>query len=72
MNRREPSGALAERQRMTDRLDALNLEIMGVRSMLDVQFRRITSPAEVDLLPLVQGPATAVRRRRKPGTRTGV
>ena len=72
MNRREPSGALAERQRMTDRLDALNLEIMGVRSMLDVQFRRIVSPAEVDLLPPVQTPATPLRRRRKPGTRTGV
>lgn len=70
MNRREPSGALAERQRMNDRLDALNLEIMGVRSMLDVQFRRITSPAEVDLLPPVQGPATPPRRRRGPGTRT--
>ena len=58
----ESSGLLAERQQINDRLQALALEIFGVRSMLDTQFRRITSSAELDLLPPAQGPPASFRR----------
>jgi hypothetical protein len=58
----ESSGLLAERQRINDRLQALALEISGVRSMLDTQFRRITSSPELDLLPPAQGPPASFRR----------
>lgn len=59
----ESSGLLAERRQINDRLEALALEIVGVRSMLDTQFRRITSSAELDLLPPAQRPPTASRRQ---------
>ena len=58
----ESSGLLAERQQINDRLQALALEIFGVRSMLDTQFRRIASSAELDLLPPAQGPPASFRR----------
>jgi hypothetical protein len=58
----EPSGLIAERQQINDRLQALALEISGVRSMLDTQFRRMTSSAELDLLPPAQGPPPSFRR----------
>jgi hypothetical protein len=59
----EASGLLAERRQINDRLEALALEIVGVRSMLDTQFRRITSSAELDLLPPAQGTPTSSRRQ---------
>lgn len=59
----ESAGLLAERQQINDRLEALALEILGVRSMLDRQFSRITSSAQLDLLPPAQEPATSSRRQ---------
>ena len=63
----ESSGLLAERQQINDRLQALALEISGVRSMLDMQFRRMTSSAELDLLPPAQGPPAFFRRQSRNG-----
>ena len=45
-------------EKLTARLDGMTFEIAGLRSILDVQFKRIAAmQAELDLLP-------AARRRR--------
>lgn len=63
MTTTESPGLLGERQQINDRLEALALEISGVRSMLDMQVRRITSSAELNRAPVAQGPPTSSRRQ---------